>query len=75
MQTGRTAKDALHPLTAADEGRDVRQVVMVDVQGNESGERGDRLLDGGRTSEQRPDGGIADEIRAGVPEEREVGGK
>ena len=34
MQTGRTAKEVLDPLTAADEGHDVRQVAMVDVQGN-----------------------------------------
>ena len=35
MQAGRMAKEFLDPLTAADEGRDVRQVAMVDVQGND----------------------------------------
>lgn len=34
MQSGRTAKEALESLTAADGGRDVRQVAMVDVRGN-----------------------------------------
>ena len=34
MRSGRTAKEALDSLTAADEGRDVRQVAMVDVRGN-----------------------------------------
>ena len=40
MQTGRTAKEVLDPLTAADEGHDVRQVAMVDVQGNDQENEG-----------------------------------
>ena len=33
MRTGRSAPDALKGLLAADEGRDVRQVAMIDMQG------------------------------------------
>ncbi|MHC4610515.1 MAG: DUF1028 domain-containing protein, partial [Planctomycetota bacterium] len=33
MRAGRSAPDALKGLLAADEGRDVRQVAMVDAQG------------------------------------------
>lgn len=34
MRAGRTAPEALKGLLAADEGRDVRQVAMIDAQGN-----------------------------------------
>jgi uncharacterized Ntn-hydrolase superfamily protein len=34
MRSGKTAKEALAELLAVDEGRDVRQVAMVDTQGN-----------------------------------------
>jgi uncharacterized Ntn-hydrolase superfamily protein len=33
MRAGKSAPDALKPLLTADEGRDVRQVAMLDAQG------------------------------------------
>lgn len=44
MRTGKSAPDALSALLAADEGRDLRQVAMVDAQGRAAVHTGARCL-------------------------------
>lgn len=44
MRAGRTAPDALTGLLAADEGRDVRQVAMVDASGRAAAHTGTRCI-------------------------------
>ncbi|MEW6059997.1 MAG: DUF1028 domain-containing protein [Actinomycetota bacterium] len=44
METGRSAPEALEQLLAADEGRDHRQVAMVDVGGNVAAHTGSRCM-------------------------------
>ena len=51
MRKGRTAKDALDTLLAADTGRDVRQVAMVDAKGNVAVHTGSKCIpDAGHAS-------------------------
>ena len=44
MRAGRSAPDALKGLLAADEGRKVRQVAMIDAQGRVAAHTGDRCI-------------------------------
>ncbi len=45
MKEGKSATDALSELLAADEGREVRQVAMIDVNGNVSAHTGKNCID------------------------------
>ncbi|HYN86207.1 MAG TPA: DUF1028 domain-containing protein [Pyrinomonadaceae bacterium] len=45
MRAGRSAPDALRSLVAGDEGRDVRQVAMIDAQGRVSAYTGAKCID------------------------------
>jgi uncharacterized Ntn-hydrolase superfamily protein len=45
MKTGKTATDALSELLAKDEGREVRQVAMIDVNGNVDAYTGKNCID------------------------------
>jgi uncharacterized Ntn-hydrolase superfamily protein len=45
MKTGKTATDALNELLAKDEGREVRQVAMIDVNGNVDAYTGKSCID------------------------------
>jgi uncharacterized Ntn-hydrolase superfamily protein len=45
MKQGKTAPDALAELVAADEGRDVRQVAMIDTNGNVNAHTGKKCID------------------------------
>ena len=45
MKNGKTAPDALKELLAADEGREVRQVAMIDVNGNVNAYTGKNCID------------------------------
>ena len=45
MKTGKTAPEALQELLAADEGREVRQVAMIDVNGNVNSFTGKSCID------------------------------
>jgi uncharacterized Ntn-hydrolase superfamily protein len=45
MKKGKTAPDALKELLAADEGREVRQVAMIDVNGNVNAYTGKNCID------------------------------
>ena len=45
MASGQVPAEVLKHLTAADEGRDVRQVAMVDVKGNAAGYTGAKCID------------------------------
>ena len=45
MKAGRSATDALAALLAADEGREVRQVAMIDTNGNVSAHTGKNCID------------------------------
>ena len=45
MKNGKTAPDALKELLAADEGREVRQVAMIDVNGNVNSFTGKNCID------------------------------
>src|SRR5437899_756307 len=44
MRTGRSARDALAGLLAADKGRDVRQVAMVDANGSAAAHTGAKCI-------------------------------
>ncbi len=44
MGSGRSAADALKALVSTDEGRDVRQVAMIDAQGRVAAHTGDRAI-------------------------------
>jgi uncharacterized Ntn-hydrolase superfamily protein len=46
MRTGKTANQALQSLLASDEGRDVRQVAMVDAKGNVAAHTGAKCIQG-----------------------------
>jgi uncharacterized Ntn-hydrolase superfamily protein len=46
MRTGKTASEALAGLVAIDEGRDVRQVAMIDVRGNVAAHTGKKCIEG-----------------------------
>jgi uncharacterized Ntn-hydrolase superfamily protein len=46
MRTGKTANQALQSLLASDEGRDVRQVAMIDAQGNVAAHTGSKCIQG-----------------------------
>ena len=51
MRSGRSAPDALRSLLAGDEGRDVRQVAMIDAQGRVDARTGSRsIADAGHKS-------------------------
>lgn len=45
MQAGRTAPESLKELLAQDDGRDVRQVAMIDVKGNVDAYTGSKCID------------------------------
>ena len=45
MKAGKSATDALSELLAADDGREVRQVAMIDVNGNVSAHTGKKCID------------------------------
>ena len=45
MKNGKTAPDALKELLAADEGREVRQVAMIDINGNVNSYTGKNCID------------------------------
>jgi uncharacterized Ntn-hydrolase superfamily protein len=44
LQAGLSASEALNQLVAADDGRDVRQVAMIDAQGNVAAHTGNRCI-------------------------------
>lgn len=46
MRTGKTANQALQSLLASDEGRDVRQVAMIDARGNVAAHTGVKCIQG-----------------------------
>ena len=46
MRAGKTAEQALNALLAADPGRDVRQVAMIDVKGNVAAHTGSKCIQG-----------------------------
>ena len=45
MRSGKSAPDALKSLLAGDEGRDVRQVAMIDAQGRGAAPTGAKCID------------------------------
>jgi uncharacterized Ntn-hydrolase superfamily protein len=46
MRTGKTANQALQSLLASDDGRDVRQVAMIDARGNVAAHTGKKCIQG-----------------------------
>jgi uncharacterized Ntn-hydrolase superfamily protein len=46
MRTGKTANQALQSLLASDDGRDVRQVAMIDAKGNVAAHTGAKCIQG-----------------------------